>query len=356
MKTLLVLGATGVMGRRIVRLARRLVPDVRLLQASRRLGAKSQTGTRQVDIQDRSSLRRGLAGVDAAINAVGPFEYDPTALVQCCQEAGCHYVDIAEPDPFIEAVNQAAQRHATADRPVCVVSGCSTVPGLVQVLVQHYASRWDLAGFRILLGMGSDNPSSPTLLYSLLRPLGMPAPDGSLYFARLVRKSLRHAGWRVYGRYPSAFDRAGIRVGGRMVPATFYAGLDRVVLGCVLCLAARVAPRLSDRDLHSLCRLVQPWLAIVRRFGTPVGILSVECLDAQGRVVDEIEVRARREALNVPALPSVWAVRRLLEQRDVLSAGPMSLHQLLSPAQATSWLGQEGYAVRWSGGNEMGRP
>jgi hypothetical protein len=38
---------------------------------------------------------------------------------------------------------------------------------------------------------------------------------------------------------------------------------------------------------------------------TPVGVLSVEPRDGGGRLLAEVEVRALREALNVPALPAV---------------------------------------------------
>src|SRR5262249_35249739 len=102
MKRLLVLGATGVMGRLLVPLCRRLLPETEVLQASRH--APPAADQRTVDIHDPESLRRGLAGIDAVINSVGPFDYDPRPLVTACVTAGCHYVDIAETPDFIAAV------------------------------------------------------------------------------------------------------------------------------------------------------------------------------------------------------------------------------------------------------------
>jgi hypothetical protein len=338
MKQLLVLGATGVMGRRVVTLARRLLPDVRVLQGARRGAPDAGPDSRAVDIHDPNSLRLALADVQVLINAVGPFEYDPAPLLRCCAEAGCHYVDIAETPQFIAAVQRLAGPLAVA-----AASGCSTVPGLVEVLGQQWSGRDEVRQVRILLGMGSANPVSPALFYSLLSPLGSPAPDGSRYYGRLVRKRLRGLPARYYGRFPSPFDAAGIRVGGRVLPATFYAGLDRAAASHALWLAAQIVPYLPPGVLARLCHLAQPIMPLVQALGTLVGVLSVEALDGEGRVLGEVEVRAFREGLNVPALPSVWAARRLLAEGP--PPGPLRLDQLVTPPEAAEGLRAEGYRV-----------
>ena len=186
-----------------------------------------------------------------------------------CLDAGCHYIDIAETAEFLLAVERAMRDRRAGGRRACVVSGCSTIPGLVQVLAQQWADRDDVKGMRILLSMGSGNPVTPTLLFSLLRPLGLRALDGSRYFDRLVRKTPPHASPRLYGRFPSSFDATGIRLGGRVLPATLYAGLDRDVLDRILWLSAKVLPALSSRLLMRLCRLTQPLMAPVRRWARP---------------------------------------------------------------------------------------
>jgi hypothetical protein len=341
MKRVLVLGATGVMGRRLVPLCRRMLPDTEVVQASRH--PQHASDHRTVDMHDPESLRHGLAGIDVVINSVGPFDYDPRPLVTTCLAAGCHYIDIAETPDFIARVQEAARPPAAAARSVHALSGCSTLPGLVQVLAQHWTDRQEVKSLRILLGMGSKNTASAAMLYSLLKPLGMTAPDGTRYFARLVRKQLQGVPARLYGRYPSPFDDQGLRVGDRVLPAPFHAGMDRGALGYGLWLAARVVPYLSAGQLAALCRLVQPLVPLVQSLGTPVGILSVEARDGGGRLVEEIEVRAAREGLNVPALPAVWVARRLLA--GALPPGPLRIEQLLTPGEVFDWLRAEGYAV-----------
>jgi hypothetical protein len=341
MKRILVLGATGVMGRLLVELARRHLPETEVLQASRH--AQPTSDHRTVDIHDPESLRRGLAGVDAVINSVGPFDYDPRPLVTTCLAAGCHYVDIAETPDFIAAVEDAARPFGGAAPAVHALSGCSTVPGLVQVLAQRWAGREDVKSMRILLGMGSNNPVSPALLYSLMKPLGTRGPGGIRYFERLIRKRLQGVPARMYGRYPSPFDAQGVRVGDHFLPAPFYAGMDRIELGYVLWLAARVVPHLTAGQLSALCRLAPPLLPLVQWLGTPVGILSVEAHDEKGRLVDEIEVRAAHRGLRVPALPAVWVVLRLLERER--PAGPLRIEQILTVGEVCDWLRAEGLGV-----------
>jgi hypothetical protein len=76
-----------------------------------------------------------------------------------------------------------------------------------------------------------------------------------------------------------------------------------------------------------------------------LGILTLDALDARGRTVDQIEVRAREQGLDVPALPSVWAVRRLLERGAELPAGLLSLDQMFTPEEVAGWLEEEGFHV-----------
>jgi hypothetical protein len=332
------------MGRLIVALARRLLPGVEVLRGSRHARPDREPDSRAVDLHDPASLRAALAGVAAVINAVGPFDYDPAPLVGACLEAGCHYVDIAETPAFLDRV-EAAARQTVPPRPVHAVGGCSTVPGLVEVLAQSWAGREDVRRVRVFLGMGSRNSVSPALLYSLLQPLAGRAPDGTGYFGRLVRKRPRGLPTRLYGRYPSAFDRRGIRVGDSILPAAFHAGFDRGYIAYLLWCAARLVPHISPKGLHSVCRLTQPLVPLVQALGTPVGVLALEGLDGHGRVTAAIEVRAEREGLTVPALPAVWAARRLLAPEPLPTTASLRLEQLLTPQQACAWLRQEGCRV-----------
>lgn len=116
MNTLLVLGASGEMLRRVVRLARSLLPGVRVVEASRHPDP-GDPDRRRVDIHDHGSLRRALEDVDAVINAVGPFDYDPTPTVTACIESGCHYIDLAETGAHLNRVRNPCSRSRSVEWP-----------------------------------------------------------------------------------------------------------------------------------------------------------------------------------------------------------------------------------------------
>ena len=338
-KTLLVLGATGLMGQRICAQAERLLPDVRLLRASRQF--TESDSRRRIDIHREASLRVGLREVDAVINAVGPYEYDPTPLLAACQRAGAHYIDIAERPEFILAVAAACEREQIT---VAVASGCSTVPGLIQALVQRWRGDDRLARLRALLTMGTSNAVTPTLIYSLLRPLGRPGPTGERYFGRTTERRLTGWGLRRYGYYPSLFEHEGFGLDEWAVPLEFFAGFDRTVyVEAMRSMAPRLA-RMSDAGLLRLCRLLAPLARLARPLGTRMGSLLLEAIDERGEVWEQIEVRAEYEGLTVPALPSVWAAGRLLATNDPPS-GPVSLNQLLTPQEVVDGLREAGHFV-----------
>jgi len=258
--------------------------------------------------------------------------------LRACQATAAYYTDIAEPAEFIAAVNERATALG-----VSAVSGCSTVPGLVRVLAQRWANDAEVRSLRVYLSLGSRNPHSPTLIYSLLRPLGRSAPDGETYYRRLRGKPLRDGGLRHYGRYPAAFEREALTVGARALPATFFVGMDRRYIGWLLKAASPVLPLLSDRALGRWCKVLQPATLPVRWTGQRLGLLCLEALDSAGRVVDEVEVRAPANGLDVPSLPPVWVARRWLVEGVRPAPGPVSLETVLTASEALRWLRDDGY-------------
>lgn len=335
-KRLLVLGPNGVMGQRVTRLAREHIPGVEVIGGSRR------NADRTVDIHDAGSVRAALTDVDCVINTVGAFEYDLGSLLGACFETETDYIDIAEPVAFID---EARRRTVEAGNPVRVASGCSTLPGLAVLYAQRWAERTDVAEVRVYLSLGSNKPVSPTLLYSLLRPLGRTATDGARYYRGIVSKPMREGGHRYYGRYPAAFEASGITLGERVVPAPFCVGMDRAFIAWILRLFAPVLPTLSDRALLRWCKLLLPFTAPIRKLGGPIGLLCLEARDAQGQILDEVEVRAERRGLDIPALPAVWAAKRFLTQDRDLPRGFLPFEAIADEPEVTTWLRGLGYEV-----------
>jgi hypothetical protein len=339
--TVLVAGATGAMGRRVLALGRRARPDLTWLAGTHRRPAPRGIPSRATDLLDRRGLEGTLGGVDVLVNAVGPYTYDPEPAVEACLRRGVHYVDLAESDDYLRAVRRTARSWEGTLR---IVPGCSTIPGLVRTLAEPLCDRRGLAGIRVLLCLGSRNPVTPGLLFGLLRPLGRPSEQGQPYFGRLERHHDHLGGDRLYGRWPmpTALEN---RTG--RAPTSFFVGFDRAPLTRLLSRLAPVSRRLSDGNLERLCRWWIPVLRLLRPLGTYRGVLRIEAVDGRGRALDAVEVRSHNRGLDVPALPPVWAVERLTGRCHLPGPVLIGLDDLVTAPEALGWLERYGLET-WS--------
>jgi hypothetical protein len=344
-QTALLAGAGGTLGARIARLLGAAAPAVTVIAASRRGPVVLGAGARSLDVTRSAGSTAALEGVDLIVNAVGPYRYDPAPLVRACVGQRVHYVDLAESPAFVERVRSVATAEGAEAAGVAVVPGCSTVPGLVELLARPYFEAPGARSIAAWLSMGSANAVSGALLQGLLAPLGRLAPDGQRYFDRV---ETRHIGGRRlrFGRHPSGLV-------GTPLPVRFFAGFDRAPLVWALRTIAPALGRLSDPMIARLARAGAPLAALARPFGTPRGVLRVEALDEAGRVLAGVEVEARSEGLDVPAWPAVWATCRLLRPGSTASGG-LSLADLVPRNDALAWLRGAGFEVSENPGIDLG--
>lgn len=332
MGTALLVGAGGTLGSRIARLLAGFAPEVRVIPASRRGSSALGPDARQVDVHAAATVLPALEGVDVLVNAVGPYRYDPASLVRACVEQGVHYVDLAEGRAFIERAREAASGAS-----VGIVPGCSTVPGLLELLARPFFALPGVARIDAWLSMGSANAVSAALLEGLLAPLGRLAPDGARYFGQVETREIGDRRLR-FGRHPAALADV-------PVPVRLHVGFDRAPLVFALRAVAPALGRLSADSVARLARVGAPLASVAHPFGTPRGVLRVEALDAAGRALASIEVEARADGLDVPAWPAVWAVQRLL-QADSGPGRALSLADLVPHAEALAALRSAGFDVR----------
>jgi hypothetical protein len=343
--TVLVVGATGELGQRICRLLRRWTPSVRVVGANRSGRGHPDFPVHRVDVGDERSLAPVLRGVSLVVNAVGPYLYDPAPLVRACVRARAHLVDLAEDLAWVGAVAEAASRAGAGAAGVAVVPGCSTVPGLVALLAQRFAGRGDVAELFALLSLGSANPPSRGLLAGLLAPLGRRMPQGGRCFGALLRAEASDGRRLLAGSWPAPVPRSGLRVGGRRVPLRFGVGFDRRALTLALRVGAPLLGRLPARSMPGLAGALVPAARIVRRLGTPRGVLLLRALGRDGAELGRVEVTALANGLDVPAAPVVWVVECLLAG-GLAGGGVLGLEDLVTPSAALSWLRDAGYEVR----------
>jgi hypothetical protein len=347
MPQVLLLGASGGMGRRITALWPSEPAGVPLRLGVRRREAMDglAPGVPAViaRLDEPASLRAAMANVAVVINAIGPYAYAPAPLLDACAAAGAHYVDLASEPDFLAAVDAWAARFPAR---IAVCPGASTVPGLIELSAAHLGDRLGVvpAAFELFLSMGSANPLTPGLLVSLTLQLGvrLRSPDGGGSYRRLRRRCLRGLGPRLFGRYPSPFDERGLTLGDRQVPTRFWVGLDRSWIVYALRALSYLRPRFRDRTWVALAEPARPAVGLANLVGGTAGGLRVEALDAERRVLGVVNCRAPREGLNIPALPSLWAARALL---DVARHGLRPLRTLVTFQEAAMSMRTHGFDV-----------
>jgi hypothetical protein len=345
------------MGRRIAALWESHAPGVPLRRGVRRREAAGNLGpgARAViaRLDEPASLRAALSGVAVAINAMGPYAYDPGPVLDACLAAGAHYVDLASEPDFLAAVRSWGGRREAR---IAICPGASTVPGLIELCAAHLTERLGAvpSAFEVFLSMGSANRLTPGLLASLTLQLGvrLRSPDGGVSYRQLRRRHLRGLGPRLFGRYPSPFDERGLDLGAQRVLTRFWVGFDRSWIVYALRALSRLRPRFRDRTWIALAEKARPLVGLANLVGGRAGGLRVEALNAFGEVLGAVNYLAPREALNIPALPSVWAARAFL---DGVQPGFRPLRTLVTFAEAAASLRAHGFDVFVELSAETGR-
>jgi hypothetical protein len=340
----MVLGGRGLMGRRILRLLKKSLPDAELICAGRTQADVPGTTFARFDLAAPEDHGDALRRADVLINTVGPFNYDPGPIIRACHDNGCHYVDLAETPAFMRGAREIAR-----DLRVAVVTGCSSVPALIEVFARRWQGRGDVASIRAQLSIGTNNEASSTLLYSMLLPVGRQRAEvegRGRWFDRIWMRGHEGIGARRYASYPCGLEGGGISLGDRDVPIDFGFGFDRRTYTVALwALAPFVA--LTPRSLLKLGSKVGAAVSpVFRPLGTKIGIMAIDALSETGATLEGTEIIARENGLDVPSWPSVWAAELLLKKGG---SGDVSLADLLTPEEAEARLKQAGYEVRHAG-------
>lgn len=324
------LGGRGFMGRRILRLSPK---ELDVVVAGR--GADRQDYVHfDVHEPEDVKLRRG----DVVINTVGTFNYAPGPVVRACLDRGAHYVDLAETPAFMRGVREVAER---AKSRLATITGCSSVPGLIEIYARQWAGREDIKRVRAQLSIGTNNQSSSTLLYSMLAPIGQ-----ERWFSHTWLRNHEGLPERRYGSYPSGLEE-GVSLGDRKVPVIFGFGFDRRVYTSALWLFAPLVGATPRPLLQIAAKFGNAMAPLARPLGTGLGILSIDALGSGGDVVSSVEIRAGSNGLDVPAWPSVWAAELLVRGTDIPS-NCTSIADLIDPADASRRLVEAGFDVRQS--------
>lgn len=339
-----ILGATGELGGRVARLIRRWAPGVHVIGANRSGRGHPDFAVQAVDVTDADALAALASRADLLINCVGPYDHDPVTVVRACVANGCHYADLAEGPAFIDAVRAAAKEAGARQKGIAVCSGCSTMPGLAQLIASEWHADAAVSSVEATLAMASRSPATRALMTGLALPLGRKGPEGRWY-TKLQRTTSVDGRAFTCGSYPAAFPADGIRVGRRRVPFRFQMGFDRAFIGRALRVFAPILGRLPRSWIPTLAIAMVPVARLAGVFGTQRGILIQTAFDRSGSELRRVEIAAGTGGLDVPAAPALWLVQRLSRMGDLPVAGRVELDQLVAWSDAKAWFESAGYEV-----------
>jgi Saccharopine dehydrogenase NADP binding domain len=174
----LILGATGVFGSRLVeRLARE--SGLSLILAARdrakleALDARLGLGA-EIRPLDRDRMTPGdLAGVDAVVDAAGPFQDSRTQVIEAALAARVHYIDLADGRGFVGAIRQFDTR--AKDTGIAIVSGASSIPALSHAVIDRLTKGWDgIERIRVGIFPGNRAPRGLAVVEAILSYAGRP--------------------------------------------------------------------------------------------------------------------------------------------------------------------------------------
>lgn len=180
----LVLGATGVLGRRVTATLSRH-PEVEAVVASARDGDTAEhlvgilgggkTRSLPLDVSDTSAVVRAARDADVVVGCAGPFYLLERDCVRAAIDAGTHYVSLNDDHT---ATEQIASFDAEArDAGVAIVSGCGFSPGLTNFLVALAADELDaIDEIAISVAASSGDHSGPAGALHLIATMSEDAP------------------------------------------------------------------------------------------------------------------------------------------------------------------------------------
>ena len=323
--SVLIVGATGVFGSRLARLAT-AEPGVKLTLAGRRRPAlkalSAEFGGCGVQTLDRDRVvPSDIEGFDVVIDCSGPFQGSHTRLIEACIAAGVDYVDLADGREFVCSIgrfDEAARRAGVA-----IISGASSIPALSHAVLDELTDSWSaIENIRIGIFPGNRAPRGRSVVEAILSYVGKPV---RVFTAGEWRKV---AGWSLAGRvdcgpagkrWASVCDTPEqellIRRYRPTRSAEFIAGLEQPVLHLGLWL---LSFPVRWGWLKSLRPLTGPLLWIARQLrplGTDRGAMVVEVdgRDAAGvpvRAVWSLDATANLGPL-VPVLAALAFIRRI---------------------------------------------
>lgn len=324
MKVIL-LGATGAMGRRAAE-AFAQAPEVEeLTLTGRRLSAVQALAEEiggpsraiALDVTDHSALVAALKGHHVAAGAIGPFYLYETRIAKAAIEAKVPYVSICDDHDAAQEV-LALDGHAK-ERGVTILTGAGWTPGLTNILAKKGAAMLDEAKKIHIAWVGAlaDADGVATVLHALHIFTG-DVPT----FSHGRQTTVRAGSGKEIVAFPHPIGPVDVYHTGHPEPITiprFIPGLDEVTLrgGLTEALVSRLTLMLTRMGLtktpaarERLFRLMRPFFPLILKISGPPRPISAAHVAVHGLKDQKpavVEMAAAGRMRDLTALPHVVA-------------------------------------------------
>ena len=335
-RTVLVVGATGAFGERLVEgLIRSGFAVIGAARNTARLDALAgRLGPRfAVEPLERSGidparlreLRARWPGLFAVADASGPFQASDYALPRAAIGAGLHYVDLADARAFVGGSRVLDEEARAAD--IVVLAGASSTPALSHaVLDMLVAGSRKIITVEVAIAPGNRAPRGLSTVHAVLSTVGQPI--------RVFRggRWTEECGWGLN----RTIELPG--VGKRKVAlcetpdldllveryhpsadAIFRAGLELGVLHESVAALGLLVKLGALKSLATLARPLRVLAEMFKPFGTDRGGMRVDVLleNEAGRLLRRVWTLAADagDGLYVPTLPALAALKMLGDGR-----------------------------------------
>jgi hypothetical protein len=323
----LIVGASGVFGSRLARLASR-EHGIRLTLGGRRrapldaLAAELSDCAVQVVDRDQVSAEE-IDKFNLVIDCAGPFQGSQTRLVEQCLAAGIDYVDLADARDFVCSVGRfddAAKRSGVA-----IISGASSIPALSHAVLDAMTAGWrQVEVIRIGIFPGNRAPRGRSVVEAILSYVGKPVRVFS------NGQWQNRPGWSLHGRmdcgpagkrWASVCDTPEPELLVRRYQPTrsadFVAGIELPLLHLGLWLLSFLVRWRWIKSLRPWSGALLRIAEAMRPFGSDRGAMVVEAsgLDSTGQKI-AAEWRLDAAANLGPFVPVVPALALLQRMRD----------------------------------------
>lgn len=333
---MILLGATGAMGRRAAQAFAQASEVEELTLTGRRLDAAQALAEEiggpsravSLDVSDHDALVAALKGHDVAAGSVGPFYLYEARIAKAAIDAQVPYVSICDDHDAAEKV--FALDGLAKERGVTILTGAGWTPGLTNILAKKGAAMLDKATKVHIAWAGAlaDADGVATMLHALHIFTGrVPSFSGGR------RTMVRAGSGRQIVNFPRPVGPVAVYHTGHPEPITiprFIDGLDEVTLrgGLNEALVTRLTMTLTRLGLTKtpvsrdrLLRFMKPFLPLIQKISGPPRPISGAHVAVHGTKEEKpavVEMAAAGRMRDLTALPH--AVASLMVGRGEVSA------------------------------------